>query len=298
MTDASDEIPAITNITTPNVEVIRRWAQVEGPHYVAEAERYDTMLHAFSQAMLDAADLQPGERVLDIGCGNGATTIEAAMLVRPGGAAIGVDVSPPMLAFARKRAKAAGANEAQFLHADAQVHSFDPASFDAVISRNGLMFFDDPDAAFANLARAVRPGGRITFVAPQGLDHSEWIMAAGAAAAPHIGIPEGIALNAPGPYGLADGDRTRAILTRAGFTDITLEPLTRPMRIGANVDDALGFIRSIPLVADLLAAASADKQTAAIEAARQALAPYAGPNGVVTHNNGEWLVNAHRPATD
>lgn len=284
----------MSDTTTPNAEVIRWWAQLEGPHYVAEAERYDNMARAFSDAMLDAAGLQPGERVLDIGCGNGSTTIEAAARVRPGGAAVGVDVSPPMLAFARKRATAAGATETEFVQADAQIHAFDEASFDAVISRNGLMFFEDPDAAFANLARALRPVGRIAFVAPQGPGHSEWIMAAGAAAAPHIGIPQGLGPNAPGPYGLADPDRTRAILERAGFADIGIEALTRPMRIGANVEDALGFIRSMPRVADLFAAAPTDKQDAAIDAARHALTPYAGPDGVVMDNNGEWLVTARR----
>lgn len=284
----------MTDSTTANADVIRWWAEQEGPHYVAEAERYDAMLGGFSDAMFDAAELRPGERVLDVGCGNGATTIEAATRVRPSGAALGVDVSPPMLAFARRRAQAAGATGAEFVRADAQSHAFDPASFDAVISRNGLMFFGDPDAAFTNLARALRPGGRIVFVAPQGPDRSEWIMAAGAAAAPHIGIPQGLVPDAPGPYGLANPDRTRAILERAGFTGITLEPLTRPMRIGADVDDALGFLRSLPRVAELFAAAPPDARDAAIDAAREALAPYAGPDGVVTHDNGEWLVIADR----
>jgi SAM-dependent methyltransferase len=268
--------------------------RVEGPHYVAEADRYDALLAGFSDALLDAADLRPGERVLDIGCGNGATTIEAARRVRPGGTALGVDLSPPMLELAGKRAEAAGADNVEFRRADAQVHFFDEGGFDALISRNGLMFFDDPNAAFANLARALHPGARVVFIAPQGPNHSEWIMAAGAAAAPYLGAPQGLAPNTPGPYGLADPDRTRDILARAGFTDITVEELTRPMRIGDDVEDALDFIRSLPRVAELFAAAPSDKQTAATSAVREALAPYAGPDGVVTHDNGEWLVAARR----
>ncbi|MQA13773.1 MAG: methyltransferase domain-containing protein [Pseudonocardiaceae bacterium] len=285
----------MTDTTTPaNADEIRYWTQVEGPHYVVEAERYDLLLRAFTEALLDAAALHPGERVLDVGCGNGATTIEAARQVRPGGRALGVDVSPPMLALAGKRAAAAGVDTVEFLRADAQVHAFDEGSVDAIISRNGLMFFDDPNAAFANLARALRPGARVVFVAPQGPKHSEWIMAAGAAAAPYLGVPQGLAPNAPGPYGLADPDRTRGILAGAGFGDVTVEALTRPMRIGDDVEDALGFIRSLPRVADLFAAAPPDKRTAAISAVREALAPYAGPDGVVMHNNGEWLVTARR----
>ncbi|MPZ14679.1 MAG: methyltransferase domain-containing protein [Chloroflexi bacterium] len=279
---------------TANAEEIRYWAQVEGPHYVAEAERYDALLGAFSEALLEAAHLRPGERVLDVGCGTGATTIEAARRVLPDGAAIGVDVSPPMLDLARKRAAAAGLDRVEFRRADAQTHTFDEGRFDAVISRNGLMFFGDPHAAFTNLARALRPGGRITFVAPQGADRSEWIMVAGAAAAPHVGIPQGLAPNAPGPYGLVDPDRTRGILQGAGFADVGIEELTRPVRVGDDVEDALSFIRSMPRVAGLFAAAPPDKQAAAIEAAREALVPYAGPDGVVMHNNGEWLVTASR----
>jgi SAM-dependent methyltransferase len=284
----------MANTATPNADQIKRWQEDEGLHWVAEAERYDTMAGSFGEAMLDAAGLQPGDRVLDVGCGNGATTIEAARRVRPAGTALGVDLSAPMLAVAKTRAAAAGVDEADFLQADAQVHPFPAGEFDAVVSRFGLMFFDDPDAAFANLARALRPSGRIAFVAWQGLERSEWIMVAGAAAAPYVGIPEGIAPDAPGPFGLADPARVRRMLEGAGFVGVTLEELTRPMRIGNDVDDALSFIRSLPVVRDLLGAAPADKQAAAVEAAREALGPYAGPEGVVMHNNGAWLVTARR----
>lgn len=280
--------------TTPNAETIRWWAQREGPHYVKEAERYDDMLAEFTDALLEAADLQPGERVLDVGCGNGDTTLKASALIRPGGAVVGVDPSPPMLALARQRATSAAATEAEFVVADAQVHAFDQHRFDAVISRNGLMFFEDPEAAFANLAHALRPSGRIAFVAPEGPDRSEWIMAAGVAAAPHIGIPQGLTPNRAGPYGLADPDRTHTILEKAGFTGIQIRALTRPMRIGTDVDDALGFVCTIPRVADLLAAAPTDKQRAAVGAARKALLPYVTTVGVVMHNNAEWLVTASR----
>ena len=174
------------------------------------------------------------------------------------------------------------------------MHPFGDGRFDVVISRNGLMYFDDPDAGFANLARALRRGGRLAFTAPQGFDRNEWIMVAGAAAAPHIGMPEGVAAGAPGPLGLADPDRTTRVLEGAGFTEVTLEDLTVSMRIGDDVEDALSFIRSIPFVRDLLAAAPAPQQNAAVDAVRTALAPYGGPDGVITHNNGVWLVTARR----
>ena len=282
-------------MTDGAVDWVQRWEGEEGAHWVDEAERYDMMNRAFGEAMLDAADLQPGERLLDVGCGNGATTIEAARQVHPGGAALGVDLSSRMLTLARERAAAADVGEAEFLQADVQVHAFEEGKCDVVVSRFGVMFFDDPPVAFANLARALRPGGRMVFVAWQDMTRSEWIMVPGAAAAGHVGLPEGIAPNAPGPFALADPDRIREILDQAGFTGLSLEELTRPMRIGDDLDDVETFFtRSLPLVRDLLAAAPADKAAAAIDAARKALEPYARPEGVVMNENGAWLVTARR----
>jgi len=278
----------------PDTDWTKRWQEVEGDHWVHEADRYDAMSGAFGEAMLDAADLKSGERVLDVGCGNGATTIEAARRVRPGGVAVGIDLSAPMLGFARQRAAALGANETEFVQADAQLYAFTPGEFDVGVSRFGVMFFEDPETAFANLGRALRPGGRLVFVAWQGLDRSEWILVPGAAAALHVGMPEGIAPDAPGPYALSDPTRVRRILDAAGFVAVSVDEVIRPMRIGDDVDDAVSFIQSIPVVHDLLASAPADNRSAAVDAAREALRPYAGREGVVMDNNAAWLVTAHR----
>ena len=255
-------------MTTPPTDWTTRWQEIEGEHWVREAERYDTMVGPFGDAMLDAVDLKPSERVLDIGCGNGATTIEAARRVRPGGVAVGIDLSAPMLGLARQRAAAAGAKEAEFVQDDAEVHAFTAGEFDVVVSRFGVMFFDDPEAAFANLGRALRPEGRLAFVAWQGIERSQWIMVPGAAAAPHVGLPEGIAPDAPGPAGFADPARVRRILEGAGFSTVTIDELVRPMRIGDDVDDAIAFIQTMPVVHEMLLAAPPDKRTAAVDAAR------------------------------
>lgn len=274
-----------------NAEQLERWDGEEGTHWVTEADRYDGMNRAFGEAMLEAAALGAEERVLDVGCGNGATAIAAAERVRPGGSVLAVDPSGPMLDVARERAAAAGAEEVEFVQGDVQVHPFEEDGFDVMVSRFALMFVEDPDATFANLARAVRPGGRMAFTVWQGLERSEWIFVPGAAAAAHVGLPEG--LDGPGPFGLADADRLRDAVTGAGFVDVTVEDLTLPMRIGDDVDDAVGFIRSIPVVRDLLASAPSDKADAAVEAAREALTPYASPDGVVL-SGGAWLVTAGR----
>ena len=280
---------------TSGSEWAGRWEDVEGPHWVAEADRYDRMNAPFGEALLEAVTPGPGEQVLDVGCGNGATTIEAAERVAPGGRAVGVDLSTPMLTLARERAAAAGADATEFVRANAQDHDFPDGAFDLIVSRFGIMFFDDPDAAFANLAVALRSGGRLGFVAWQGLERSEWILVPGIAAAAHVGLPEGIGPDQPGPFAFGDPDRVRGVLDGAGFAGISLDEVTRPMCIGDDVDDAVDFLRSIPLVSELFAGSTAEKQDAAEEAVREALGPYTGPDGVVMHDNAAWLVRATKP---
>ncbi len=279
---------------TPNRDQVERWER-DGAHWVVEADRYDAMTAGFGDRVLGAAALQTGERVIDVGCGAGATALESARRVRPGGTVLGVDISPPMLALAHERAATAGAEDVEFVRADAQVHDFGAGRWDAVVSRFGMMFFDAPDEAFANLARALRAGGRVAFTAWQGLESSEWIMAPGAPAAVHVGMPEGVEPNSPGPFGLADPDRTVQILEWAGYDRITIDETTQPMRIGDDVDDALAFFQSVPFVRDAVADAPPDRVAAALEAAREALVPYAGPEGVVMNENHAWLVTARRP---
>lgn len=278
------------------VDWVSRWRGEEGRHWRSEAARYDDINRAIGEALIDAAHLSPGERVLDIGCGAGAIALEAARGVRPGGSVLAVDISPDLIAVARERVAGAGAEEVELVEADAASYPYDSAAFDVLVSRNGLMFFDDPDAAFANLARALRPGGRIAFTAPQGLDRNPWIMVAGAAAAPHVGIPAGVATGQPGPLGLADRSLIVDVLERAGFTSVEIEELTGSIRVGTDVDDAAAFIRSMPMVRDLLAGAPAANQTSAIEAVEQALAEHATPDGVVIPGNGAWLVTGRRPS--
>jgi SAM-dependent methyltransferase len=276
------------------VDWVSRWRGEEGRHWRSEAARYDDINRVFGEALIDAAHLSPGERILDVGCGAGAIALEAARRVRPGGSVLAVDISPDLIAVARDRAASTGAEEVELVEADAAAYPFDKDAFDVLVSRNGLMFFNDPEAALANLARALRPGGRIVFTAPQALDRNPWIMVAGAAAAPHVGIPAGIAPGQPGPLGLADRSLIADLLKRAGFTAVEIEELTGSMCIGTNVDDAVAFIRSMPLVRDLLAGAPAANQAAAIEAVELALADHATADGVVIQGNGAWLVTGRR----
>jgi SAM-dependent methyltransferase len=260
--------------------------------WVREADRWDGTSGRFGDAMLEAADLEAGQRVLDVGCGAGSTTVEAARRVAPNGAALGVDISGPALALARERAAAGGLEAVDFIEADAQVHSFEPGAFDAVISRFGTMFFGDPVAAFANLRHALRPGGRLAIVAWQGPFESEWTTVAVSVAIAHFGRPPDLgAPGGPGPFAFADGERFKSVVTAGGFRDVTLDAIARPMLMGSDVEDVVGMVAATPQSKGLFAGQSAAKVEAAIAGLRNAFAPYARPEGVVM-NGTAWLLTA------
>jgi SAM-dependent methyltransferase len=262
--------------------------------WLREADRWDGTGARFGDAMLDVARLTPGERVLDVGCGHGTTTLEAARRVAPEGAAVGVDVTAPLLARARERAVEAGVDNVGFLEGDAQVYPFEDGAFDAVISRFGTMFFEDPEAAFANLGRAVRPGGRLAIVCWQGPLESEWIAVAAGVAVAHFGTPPDLGPpGAPGPFAFADGDRLRRVIEAGGFGDVTIEAVTRSMRMGDDVDDVVELITSLDQTKALFAGQPAGKVAAAVDALRQGFSPYDGPDGVVM-NGTAWLASAGR----
>jgi len=281
----------MTDANIPNAGQFEQWAR-EGEHWVVEADRYDAMLRPFGEAVLAAAGLSPGERVLDVGCGNGAMTIDAGQRVGPQGTALGIDISAPMLGLARRRASEAGVDNVEFVEADAQIHPFEEEGLDAILSRFGIMFFDEPEAAFANLARALQPRGRVAFVCWQELFQNEWMLVPGAAAAQHVGLPE-MEPGTPGPFALADGDRVRQLLESAKFEDVSLESAGRPMRVGDDVDDTVTFFQSTDIAHRLMADAPEDKVAAALDSIREALVPYAVDEGVVL-NGTAWLVTARR----
>jgi SAM-dependent methyltransferase len=257
----------------------REYWTTEGPRqYQAYGDTNEALLAPFGQAMLDAARLQPGESVLDVGCGHGTSTLGAAERVAPSGQVVGVDISAAMLEPARQRIATAGVSNVELLPADAQVHAFEAGSFDAVISRFGMMFFDDPWAAFANLARALRPGGRLVFVCPQDPLKSEWVAVALGAVVTTLGrMPDLGPPDAPGPFAFADGDRLTRLLTGGGLRNVTLETVTRPVRIGRNTNDVAGFIMSLPQSQQLFAGTPKDVVQAAVTALRPPSHPTPGP---------------------
>lgn len=268
-------------MTIANHDQADHWNGEEASHWVRHQAAYDRMLAPFTGMLLDAADLRPGDQVLDVGCGCGATTCAAARAAAPG-RVLGVDLSEPMLARGRASTAAAGLANAAFERADAQVHPFGEASFDAVISQFGIMFFADPVAAFANLRCATRPGGRLAFVCWQDLTANQWLLVPGAALAQQVPLPDLGEPGAPGMFALADPGRIRAVLTEAGWQDIGIEPMCTPMLVGGGggLDETVEFLRSGAIGRAMLGGVGAQTSARAVLAVRDALACYHDGSGV------------------
>lgn len=261
-------------------------------HWIMHRARYDRMLGPFAAMLLDQASIGPSDRVLDVGCGCGVTTLAAAALATAG-QAVGIDLSEPMLARARADARSAGVRNASFIGGDAQVHQFEPNSFDVTISRFGLMFFTDPVAAFANLREATKRGGRLVFVCWQPMIANQWLLVPGVALAEHAGIPDPAPSHRPGMFALADPDRVRGILADAGWRGINLTSACTSMLVagGGTIDEIVEFIRTGPLGRTLLAGLDPDIEARAVASMRATLATYADVDGVHL-DAAVWLVQA------
>jgi SAM-dependent methyltransferase len=233
-----------------NADALHAWDGVDGTYWTENEAVFDAALERYDAPFFEAGAFAPGDRVLDIGCGNGKTTREAARRVRSG-SVVGVDLSSQMIERARLRAAEEGVPNVTFIQADAQIHAFDEHAFDVVISRTGAMFFGDPVAAFTNIARALRVGGRLVLLVWQELARNHWIRDFLAALAVGRDLPTPPP-NAPGPFSLAHPERVHEILSAANFTDIGFDRLEKPMFFGANAADAFSFVRGLGVVGSML----------------------------------------------
>lgn len=277
----------------PNAEQIEYWNQRAGPTWVAANARLDEMLSPLGRAAQERARVRPGERVLDVGCGVGQTTLELAERVGPSGSVLGVDISTPMLARARERARAAGAAHVRFENADAQTHAFTPESVDLIYSRFGVMFFADPRAAFANLLRALCPGGRLAFVCWQAMTENPWMRESLGAVLKHVPPPPPADPHAPGPFAFADAARVRGILEGAGFRGVRHESVTGQLSLGASLDEAVSFAVEIGPASRLLEDAPEARRGSAIAELRKTLEARLTPKGVEL-GYATWIVTAER----
>ena len=278
------------------------WNGESGDAWVRTQEEHDATLEPWARVLAEAAAVRPGERVLDVGCGCGATTLAAATSSGPVGTTVGVDLSEQMLARARELAEAAGIANVAFVAGDAQADDLVPPDigigatpYDVVISRFGVMFFDDPVAAFANMARATRPGGRLAMVVWAPLTEQEWLLVPSGAALPHLGFPGVDTEGGPGMFALAEPERITEVLGAAGWSDITAETQRRRMPLGGpgGIDEAMTFLLSTRAGRDLFAGADPDAAEQALKAIREALQPHLTPTAVELHGTA-WSVTAHR----
>ncbi|MHB8417087.1 MAG: class I SAM-dependent methyltransferase [Myxococcales bacterium] len=273
----------------PNEEQIAYWNGDRGRSWVADQELRDRTLAPFGEAALRRAEPRPGERAVDVGCGCGASVLALAAAVGPTGHVLGIDVSQPMLG--RARVRAAGLAQVELRCADAASHPFDGRA-DLLYSRFGVMFFDDPPAAFSNLRRALAPGRRLAFACWRSLAENEW-MAVPAQAVRAV-LPEAPALpSGPGPLSLADPALLRALLAGAGFAEIVLEPFDHPIPLGQGrgLDAAAAEAVTLGPAARLLAQADEATRSAALAAVRAALAPLLRGERIEL-GGGAWLVSA------
>lgn len=278
-------------VTIANTEMAAAWDGAEGAEWARDWERYDRAVAGHHARLMAAAAIEPADRVLDVGCGNGETSRAAARLAGAG-SVLGVDLSSSMLERARALAGAEGLTNVAFEHADAQVHPFTPGAFDVVVSRFGTMFFADPLAAFTNLARATRPGGRIVMVAWQTLAANEWLREIRAALAAGRSLPTP-PTGLPGPFAQADPDQVRGILSGAGFVDIALQPVEEPFWIGSGTDDAFAFMSTGGLARGMLQDLDEPARRRALDTLRATLDSHAGAGGVVL-GSAAWLISARR----
>jgi SAM-dependent methyltransferase len=276
--------------TAPNADQFDSWNGDSGQRWVATADRRDAVLAPIADLLLGHASIQPGDAVLDVGCGCGATSFAAAIATGPDGSVVGLDLSQPMLDVARRRAVDAGVPHLRFSQGDAQVHRLEQ-TFDVAISRFGTMFFDDTVAAFANLARHLHPGGRLCIATWQPLVANQWLTVPGAALLGYGSLPEADGPGTPGMFAQADPVTIRSMLSDAGFVDVDSTPRTVPLVLGTTIDDAVEHLADSGPGRAVLETVPEHQRGAALAAVADVLADHYDDAGV-TLDAAVWITTA------
>jgi SAM-dependent methyltransferase len=283
------------NIPVPhasNVDQATYWNGSGGRHWIDRQEMQDGLLAPVAACLLKAAAAAPGDRVIDVGCGCGATTLEVARVTGPSGRALGVDISAPMVARAQERA-AAEHLPAEFLVADATIEDLSGEAADLMISRFGVMFFADPALSFSNMRKALKPSGRLVFACWREPRLNPWLMLPLKAATQHAPPLPKLGPEDPGPFSFADEARVRRILASAGFVDVTLEPVDLELdtAVGLGFENAVASALEIGPASRALEGQPEDVRAGAIAEIRAALAPFVRGNQVLM-GAAIWIVSA------
>lgn len=272
------------------------WAGAGGESWLKGAVRTEAALAPLGDRAIAVAAARPGERIIDIGCGAGPTTLALARAVAPGGSVLGCDLSSVLTDEARRRALAAGVSNVRFAAGDASTHAFEPAAADLLFSRFGVMFFGDPAAAFRHLRTALKPRGRLVFLVWRPFKENGWAFVPFAAAGPLLPQMPRPAPDEPGPFSFGDPARPRALLAQAGFAEIDIAPLDATIALSrGGLDEAVESAVELGPLRRLLADVAEDVRGRAVEAVRVALAKHLTPQGI-SLPAACWLITARNLA--
>lgn len=275
--------------TTPGVLTADFWKTAGGQAWVEHEALMDRLNRPVGDRVADCVPLHPKAQVLDIGCGGGATTVDMARRIGPAGRCVGVDVSDALLQLARRRAADEDVPNADFLLADAQAHDFGAGAFDAAISRYGVMFFADPDAAFGNLRRALKPDGVLAFACWRSPEDNPLTQIPLEASAPFLEEPLRLPKEGPGRFAFADPERVRGILERSGWRKIAIAPLDVPTPL--TLDEMLTLSLKLGLLGPLLPTLDPTTRSRIEQAVAARLKAHA-EGGRIALSAACWLVTA------
>lgn len=278
-------------MTIANTEMAAAWDGPEGEHWTDNADRYDATSPRIHDRFFATVPIKSGDTIVDIGCGTGQFTREAAHRAAQGSVR-GLDLSSKMLDEARRRAARDGLTNVSFEQADVQVHPFDPDSFDLAMSSYGAMFFSDPVAAFGNIAGGLKSDGRLALLAWRDLLENEWLVGLRTALAMgrELGTPP---VGAPSPFALADQTHTTDVLTKGGFTDVSFEAIDEPMYFGTDAKDAFAFVKTMGIVKGLSHDLEPADAAQGLHNVEQLLVDHETADGVLIPS-ATWLITARK----
>lgn len=265
------------------------WAGDEGEHWAAHADFYDGASTAIMREYVATTNVRPSDHVLDVGCGSGGLALDLAPSCQQ---VHGIDLSPQMIEVADKRAAEREIANATFEVADAQTDDLG-LGYDLVVSSFGVMFFDDPVAAFANIATALQSGGRVSLAVWRDLRENEWLMRFREALAMGRDLPFP-PVEAPTPFSLSNVERTTTILTDAGLADVVLTPVDKPMNLGTDADSAFESVRHMGIVRGLSHDLDDAQTVEALANLRSVLAAHQTSDGILI-GTAAWTISARKP---
>ncbi|MDO0930957.1 class I SAM-dependent methyltransferase [Streptomyces sp. DG2A-72] len=276
------------DVTRRTDEQAARWSGASGHAWVEAQAVLDELLRPYEDLLVEAVSAERGGRVLDVGCGTGSTTLAVARRLGPAGHCVGIDISEPMITAARARVEREG-TPASFIHADAQEHPFEPATFDTVISRFGVMFFNDSVRAFANLRRAARDGGELRCIAWRGPAENPFMTTAERAAAPFLPNLPARRPDQPGQFAFADRDRVQRILEESGWTGIDIRPIDVECTLPES--ELVPYFTRFGPVGQVLPEVDEQTRAQVVETVRAAFAPFV-QGAEVRFTGACWFISA------